>query len=512
MEKESSTRPKASAQTPETGILKDFYAVNPPFGNVAIKYERGAPLYTVVEPTITEQERISLGRLKEYLLEEVNPPHEVLHEDHESKKMEEFLSSQAQRVIKDYKLKVSKDAFEKIMYYIKRDFLGYGKIDVMIRDPNIEDVSCDGVSIPIYVWHRSYESIPSSIVYDSREELDALVSRLAYKSGGQITVSKPIHEGTLPGGYRIHLTLDEVSKRGATFTIRKFLAEPLTMIDLIILGALSPKIASYFWILVENLRSMLVVGPTAAGKTTTLGSISMFIRPEMKVITIEELREIRLPHENWIPMVARSSFQDGASAVSLFDLLKSSLRQRPDYIIVGEVRAEEAYTLFQAISIGHGGLATMHAENVDSAMKRLLTRPMEIPPVLIPLMNVVALMGRVKIRDKITRRMLSVKEVTGFEGSAPTLHNIFDWSGEVKDTFEFSGESFVFNKISEMRHIPVETLYRELDNRETILCWMAQKKIRRYLEVAEVIRRYYASPQEVLHVARTGGDWTFGQE
>ncbi len=510
MERELISKTNPSMQSTDSGILKDFYSVNPPFGNVAIRFERGIPLYTVVEPTLTGQEKTSLQKLKEYLLDEVNPTHEVLHEDDDVVKMEEFLSSQTMRIIKDYKLGVSKEAFDKIMYYVKRDFLGYGKIDVMLRDPNIEDVSCDGVGIPIYVWHRSYESIPSSIVYPTPEELEGLVSRLAYRSGGQINVSRPIHEGALPEGYRVHLTLDEISKRGATFTVRKFLAEPLTMIDLIILGGLSPKIASYLWILVENLRSILVVGSTAAGKTTTLGSVAMFIRPEMKVISIEELREIKLPHENWIPMVARSSFQDGASAISLFDLLKSSLRQRPDYIIVGEVRGEEAYTLFQAISIGHGGLATMHAENVDSAMKRLLTRPMDIPPLLLPLMNVVVLMGRVKIRDRITRRVVAVVEV-GFEGSVPTLQSIFDWTGEVKDSFEFSGQSFIFKKISEIRHTSLETLYRELEDRETVLSWMAQKKIRRYREVAEIVRRYYTSPQEVLHVARTGDDWNFGQ-
>jgi flagellar protein FlaI len=486
--------------------LKDFYQVSPPFGNIAIRQVRGVTNYEVIEPTLSEKETKSLGQLKSLLLEEVTVSLDVVKDFEE---VSLYIEKQARRIAKDYKIKVSDEAFDKLLYYLKRDFLGYGKVDVMIKDPNIEDISCDGIDIPIYVWHRNFESIPSNVSFSTRSELVSFIVRLAYKSGGQITVSKPILEGTLPEGYRTHLTLDEVSKRGPTFTIRKFMSEPLTIVDLLSSNVLNPKIGAYLWLAIENLRSIMIVGPTASGKTTTMGAVAMFIKPEMKIVTIEEIREVKLPHQNWIPMVTRTSFQDGVQEVSLFELLKSALRQRPDYIIVGEARGEEAYTLFQAISVGHGGLATIHADSISTAVKRLLTKPMDIPPILIPLMNIVILMGRVKVGEKITRRITNVGEILSVNPSTQvaSINSLFECTGELKDTFEIKTQSFVFKQIAEYKHIPEEDLYKELDNRELILKWMVDRRITRYAEVAEIIREYYYNPTEIYNIARLGEEW-----
>ncbi|MEE9509355.1 MAG: type II/IV secretion system ATPase subunit, partial [Candidatus Bathyarchaeia archaeon] len=312
--------------------------------------------------------------------------------------------------------------------------------------------------------------------------------------------------GTLPEGFRVHLTLEEISKRGDTFTIRKIRANPFTIIDLINFGTISPHIAAYFWILIENLRSIIVAGATASGKTALLNSIAMFIRPEMKVVTIEEVRELRL-HENWIPMVTRPSFQLGVQEVTLFDLLKSSLRQRPDYIIVGEVRGEEAYTLFQSISVGHGGLCTIHAEDVETVEKRLLTKPMDIPSMLIPMMNVIVLIRRTKIRDSTVRRVLDISEITGVmeESERAVFKKIYEWDSGT-DSFVFTAksasESHIFKKITELRHVPLETLQEELKRREYILKWMVRKNIKSYDEVADIVRRYYLNPNDVVNRAR----------
>jgi flagellar protein FlaI len=302
------------------------------------------------------------------------------------------------------------------------------------------------------------------------------------------------------------LTLEEISKRGDTFTIRKVKATPFTIIDLINSGTMSPHMAAYFWILTENLRSIIIAGITASGKTALLNSIAMFIRPEMKVITIEEVRELRL-HENWIPMVTRPSFQPGVQEVTLFDLLKSSLRQRPDYIIVGEVRGEEAYTLFQSISVGHGGFCTIHAEDVVTVKKRLLTKPMDIPPMLIPMMNVIALIGRAKLRDTAVRRVLDVSEITGVdERTGSTMFmKVYEWDPG-SDSFIFNiksaAESFVFKKITSVKHVPMEVLLNELERREYVLKWMVQKNIKNYDDVADIVRRYYLNPNDVYNRAR----------
>jgi archaeal flagellar protein FlaI len=378
-----------------------------------------------------------------------------------------------------------------------------------MRDTRIEDISCDGVGIPIYVWHRDYESIPTNVQFSTKEELASFIIRLAYQSGGQITVAQPILEGNLPEGYRAHLTLDEVSKRGSTFTIRKFRDEPPTIGDLMQWGTISPRIGAYLWICMENLKSILIVGATASGKTTTLGALAMFIKPEMKIVTIEELREVKLPHQNWIPMVTRESSQPGVAELGLYDLLKSALRQRPDYIIVGEIRGEEAYTLLQAISTGHGGISTIHADSVSTAIKRLLTKPMDIPGILLPLMSTFLMMSRVKIGDKFARRMTNVGEIASFneQTRSASVISLFEWSGELKDTFDMKGQSNVFKQIADAKHIPEEEVYSEMEKKEQILQWMLNKKVHTYKDVADIIRMYYYNPMEVYEMARLGEDW-----
>jgi flagellar protein FlaI len=485
--------------------FKEFYPVNDPYGYVGIKIDKETEKlhYLTIEPTMDEYEKQTLNRLKAIIKEEANVPLSVLKDEAQ---IEDYLTNQIKRAIKTFNLEISEDSIAKFIYHMKRDFLGYGILDILIRDPNIEDISCNGAGIPIYVWHRYYESIPTNVIYHSKEELGSFITRLAYKAGHQISVSRPILEGALPEGFRVHLTLEEISKRGDTFTIRKVRANPFTIVDLMDFSTISSHMAAYFWILVENLRSIIVAGATASGKTALLNSISTFIKPEMKVVTIEEVRELRL-HENWIPMVTRPSFQPGVQEITLFDLLKSSLRQRPDYIVVGEIRGEEAYTLFQSISVGHGGLCTIHAENVETVEKRLLTKPMNIPPLLIPLMNVVVLIGRTKLRGTTVRRVLDVSEITGVDESTrrAIFKKIYEWDSG-SDSFIFSqksaSESYIFKKITELKHVPLEELLNELERRQYILKWMVHKNIKSYDDVANVVRRYYLSPNDVYNRAR----------
>ncbi|MDG7001044.1 MAG: type II/IV secretion system ATPase subunit [Nitrososphaerota archaeon] len=503
--KESTRLPAAQFSSGET-VLRDYYEVNPPFGNVAIRSINNVTTYEVIEPTLTDDEKKKIDRLKLLLLEEVKAPLGIIYGQG---KVEEYIDLNTARLIKNYKLDIPKEAQDKALYYLKRDFLGYSKIDVMMRDVRVEDISCDGVGIPLYVWHRDYESIPSNVTFNSKDELASFIIRLAYKSGGQITVAQPILEGSLPEGYRTHLTLDEVSKRGSTFTIRKFREEPPTIVDLMLWGTISPRIGAYLWICVENLKSLLIVGATASGKTTTLGALAMFMKPELKIVTIEELREIKLPHENWIPMVTRESTQEGVAELGLYDLLKSALRQRPDYIIVGEIRGGEAYTLLQAISTGHGGISTIHADSVQTALKRMLTKPMDIPGMLLPLMSTLVMMSRVKIGDNYARRATNVSELVGFneQNKNPQLNQLFEWTGELKDTFEMKGQSNVFKQIAEGKHIPEEEVYSDMEHKQQILDWLLNKKIRSYADVSGIIREYYYNPTAIYEMARLGEDW-----
>lgn len=460
--------------------------------------------YEVIEPTLRKEEDKYLEEIKKLLMEELD----VSVKDLETKEnAAEFLKRKVAQVIKNYKLKIPTEAVEKLMYYIVRDYVGYGKIDPLMRDHMIEDISADGVNIPIYVWHREYESLPTNIIYKSAEELNSFLVRLAFISGKQISIASPLLDASLPDGSRIQMTYgSEITRRGSTFTIRRFRGDPLTITDLLTLKTLSADIAAYLWYAIENRASVLVVGGVAAGKTTTLNCLSMFIKPEFKVVSVEDTQELNLPHENWIPSVTRGgSGKRQTGDITLYDLLKAAVRQRPDYIIVGEVRGEEAYTLFQAMSTGHLGMCTIHGESVDSAIHRLEAEPMNIPRSLLHMLDIILVQGRTEIGGKPARRALSVTEMVGSDPKTKELltNDVYKWNA-VADSFSYLGRSYVLERIMRKLSITAQEVQSELQRRKIVLEWMIKNKIRKYTDVAGVIREYYADPMRVYHKARVG--------
>lgn len=460
--------------------------------------------YEVIEPTLLKEEQRYLDEIKTLLMEELSVSVKDL-ETHE--KAVEYLKGKVADVIKDYKLKIPKETVEKLMYYIVRDFIGYGKIDALMRDHMIEDISADGVDIPLYVWHREYESLPTNIVFKCADELNNFIIRLAFLAGKQISIASPMLDASLPDGSRIQMTYgSEITRRGSTFTVRRFRVDPLTISDLLTLKTLSSDMAAYFWYAIENRASVLVAGGVATGKTTILNCLSMFIKPEFKIVSVEDTAELNLPHENWIPSVVRGGAEEKkAGAITLFDLLKAAVRQRPDYIIVGEVRGQEAYTLFQAMATGHLGMCTVHAESVDSAIHRLESEPMNIPRPMISMIDAVLVQGRLEISGRPTRRSLSVTEIVGLDPRTKDIltNQVFKWDSR-SDSFIYSGRSYVMQRTMEKTGLREPEMQAEIQRRKMVLEWMVKNKIRRYSDVAGLIREYYADPTRVYRKARVG--------
>ena len=408
--------------------------------------------------------------------------------------------------IKDYRLKIDEDSIDKFRYYIIRDFLGYGKIDPLMKDPLIEDISADGVNIPIYVWHRDYESLPTNIIFKNSAELNSFIVRLAYLAKKNISLAMPILDASLPDGSRIQMTYgSEITRRGSTFTIRRFRVDPLTITDLLSLGTLSSEMAAYFWYAIENRASFLVAGGVAAGKTTILNCFSMFIKPGLKLVSVEDTAELNLPHENWIPSVARTGFgsENASGNVTLFDLLKAAVRQRPDYLIVGEVRGEEAYTLFQAMATGHLGMGTIHGESASSVIHRLESEPMNIPRPLLTMINAIPVQLRTEVNGKPVRRTRSVTEIIGLDPKTRELktHEVYHWNAR-SDSFEYAGKSYLIEEKMKRKGLNEREVKEELEKRKTVLDWMVKKGIRKYTDVVSVIRDYYADPNRVFRKAR----------
>ncbi|MBX5326263.1 MAG: type II/IV secretion system ATPase subunit [Candidatus Bathyarchaeia archaeon] len=479
--------------------IVERYPLYEPFVHVAIVQNpsTGEFKYILDELQLDDLERNIYNRILDILLSEIESPKEEITDPRK------FFANEARNIVDKYRISLGwlpDVSWYKILYHAERDLVGFGKIDPLMRDPNIEDVSCDGVEKPVYVWHRKYESIESNLRFSNDDELDNTVVKLVHMAGKHVSSAFPIVDASLPGKHRLAVCYRrEVTPFGTAFTIRKFREDPYSMIDLINLGTFSEEMAAYFWLCLENHASIMVLGGTAAGKTTALNSLACLIKPGSKIITIEETAELNLPHENWVSLIARRSYGLGENItgeVTLFDLVKTSMRHRPDVLIVGEVRGNEAYVLFQALATGHGGMCTMHAENLDSAVKRLTSKPMDIAPSYIPLMNIVLSVQRVQLQKqgerRVNRRVLSVDEIAAYE----EYRNTFKWKAAEDEHQPFLDNSTMLSYISERVGYSKKQLIKEIERRKNILHWMREQNIRSYKDVAAIIAEYCIRPKE----------------
>jgi len=494
-----------TAEVPSS--FKEVFPLIEPYAYAAITHDPGTGglLYYVIEPTLLENDKILLEKIHSLLLEELDIDVRKISTKEEAQKL---LRAKVMNVVKAYKLTIPTETLEKLMYYLTRDFVYHGRLEPLMRDHMIEDISCDGPNVPIYIWHRQYESIPSNVKFESHRELDNFVVKLAYLCGKHISIASPIVDGGLADGSRLQLTYaKEVTRHGSSFSIRRFKADPLTITDLISFNTLSSEMGAYFWYALEKKACILVAGGTASGKTTLLNCISMFILPDNKIITIEDTPELNLLHKNWIASIARLGFGTAGSSaeITLFDLLKAAMRQRPDYIIVGEVRGEEAFTLFQAMATGHGGLSSLHADSVLSVVRRLESAPLNIPRTLLPTLNLICVQSRMRINNKPARRLIHMADVLGIDPSSGEvdLNDVFKWDPRT-DSFTYSGRSHTIERLAERVGLSRETVQEEMQRRKTVLEYMVKKNIRRYLDVGAVIRDYYTDPVKTFEKARLG--------
>ena len=457
---------------------------------------KGGLQYTVIEPTLSLRDKEKFEIIKKLLMTELSVS---LHDIKSKENAEKRLTRKIAQLIKKYKLEIPAKNVSKITYYAVRDFIHLGKIEPLMRDHMVEEISCDGTNIPLYIWHREYESIPTNIIFKTDKELNNFARKVSYMSGKHVSMANPIVDASLPDGSRINLTLGhEITKRGSTFTIRRFRADPITIIDLIKFQTMTTDIAAYLWYVAEKNSTMLVAGGTASGKTTALNALASFIRPGQKIVTIEDTQELNLPHENWIPAVSRQNFTDGGiGEITQYDLLRAALRQRPDIIIVGETRGREAFTLFQAMATGHGGFSSIHADSVEATLTRLSSAPMDIPKTLISnTLDLIYLQLKLRIKDKSVRRVIQISEIVGLDQTTGEIstHEIFKWDPQT-DTHTFAGNSILLDKIKERFGESDEQINYELSKRKLAIEWMVKNNIRDHKEVSSNIREFYADPE-----------------
>jgi len=455
-------------------------------------------IYEIEEPVLDEIEERYKDQIVEAMKSMIDFNEIVKRSD---KTIFEYIDKRFKILAMEMGLNISYETYKKIYYYLCRDFIGFNETEPLLRDYFVEDIECNGNNSPVYIIHRVFRNLKTTLRFKDNDRLESFVEKLAQRCGKSISYARPILDGSLPDGSRVNATYTkDITSKGPTFTIRKFTKTPWTPPQLIGFNTLSPEMLAYLWLLIEHKMNILVIGGTASGKTTLLNAISFFIPPEARVVSIEDTRELNLPRDNWLPSVSRSATGLGTSGeIDLYELLRASFRQAPDYVIVGEVRGKEASVLFQGMASGHSSISTIHADSVETVIKRLETPPIELSPTLLNVIDTMCIMTHAIVDKHETRKLREIVEIVDVDHEGVAITNTpFVWNSR-EDRFYFKKESKIFDKIAKRYGMTKENLLKEFTRRTQLLYAIYQAKIFKFHEVQDLINEYYKKPEEVLN-------------
>jgi flagellar protein FlaI len=486
------------------------YPLIEPFAYAKISWDPDGRklIYRVVEPAMEGDDIGTMKKIEEALMELIDVKMSVLKNKEEAI---QYLQSKIQKVLDEMNIKLSSERYTKITYYLVRNFVGLNEIEPLMFDPYIEDIGCSGLDTPIFIIHKRFGSLETSVTYTDPEVLSNFVIKVSERCGRYISYATPLLDGRLPDGSRVQASFaKDVTTKGPTFSIRKFRSNPFSPIDLIEMKTVSESMMAYLWVLIQHNVSILISGGVSTGKTSFLNAMSMFIPREEKIVSIEDTREINLPHENWIPAVSREGFGipeitgKKYGEVDLFDLLKESFRQNPDYVVVGEVRGKEAYVMFQGMASGHASIGTMHAGSVEDVMKRLQTPPIELSPSLIESLDVMIVMINAKEKGKSSRRVKEVDEIQSIDSKTGIAHakKIFTWIPSEDSFQDVIQESTLLQKISFAEGIQLQKTISEINDRKAVLFWMLRNRIMDFMQVCDLINLYYKDKPAVMSMIK----------
>lgn len=461
------------------------------------------PQYDITKKDYSPEEKILLGEMRENLVDLAISTGEnfQVSEERLLNDIRNFLFLRLTGP--DQNASVPNEYLDRLSRKFLRDIIGYGAIDPLIQDDELEEIMIIGTGKPIFVYHREYGMMKTNLQFDNEGELRDLIDSIARQINRRIDQESPILDGRLMDGSRINATIPPVSADGPSLTIRKFRRDPLTIIDLINSRTISLDLAGFLWLCIDGLgvksANAIISGGTSSGKTTTLNALSAFINPNERIITIEDTLELQIPHEHVIRMETQPANVEGKGELTMNDLVKNSLRQRPDRIIVGEVRADEAITLFTALNTGHSGFGTLHSNDARETITRLTNEPMSVPEIMIQAIDFIIMQNRIYTPSGVSfRRISEVAEVVGMEEGTVQLNKIFQWNPE-RDTIDKIGiTSNTLRQIATLSGKSIIELQNEIENRKLVLKHMVTQNIRSVEGVNGVIELYYKSPQKVL--------------
>lgn len=469
------------------------------------------PQYDIVRQDYSPEEKILLGEIRENLVDLAISSGESYHPNQDKllNDIKNFLFARLSE--NQSNNNITNEYLDRLSHKLLRDLIGYGKIDPLIHDDDLEEIMIIGIEKPVFVYHRKYGMMKTNIQFHDERELIDLIDSIAMQINRRIDQESPILDGRLLDGSRINATIPPISADGPSLTIRKFKKDPLTIIDLINSKTLSIELAAFFWLCIDGLgiksANAIISGGTSSGKTTTLNALSAFINPKERIITIEDTLELQIPHEHVIRMETRPANVENKGELTMNDLVKNSLRQRPDRIIVGEVRAEEAITLFTALNTGHSGFGTLHSNDARETITRLTNEPMSVPEIMIQAIDFIIMQNRIYTPSGVSfRRISEVAEVVGMEEGIVQLNKIFEWNPETDTVDNVGVSSKTLSQIANLSGKSLNELYGEINNRQTVLQHMVNFNIRSVSEVNSVLELYYKDPEKVLNRIMLQGD------
>lgn len=484
------------ASLPEVNVI---YPISDPLFIHIIKHRTEGGRYIVVEPPLGDDLRDKMYMIKRKVLRKASrSPTPEKNQEFEDKLYEliDDVTQAKKRLISMGNDKVDVEAKDipLIKYHLKKRIMGYDLLEPLLYDPYIEDIHCISLS-NLKVLHVVFGLLETDLAFENEERLENYVRRMSNRMGKNVTEGKPIVDGALPMGSRVNIVYSrDVSKSGPSFTIRNFSSEPITISQIIAWNTLSPKMAAYLWLCLEFGMSIVVSGVTASGKTTTMNSLLPFIGYNQKIFTAEDTPEVSVPQPTWQRLITRDTGPEGAR-VELFDLIKTALRSRPDYIIIGEVRGREGSAAFQAIQTGHPVISTFHASAIDKLIQRFTGDPINVPIRFMDNLNVCLFQQIVYHNGQILRRCSSVVELLGYfkEKGGVQTRQVFYWD-PVRDTHEFMGmnNSYILEDLiaPKLRLTDRKKIYDELDDRTRIVERIVNAGITKHDDVADIFKSY----------------------
>ena len=499
--KAAKTQPKGIVELFASSVKKDVIERTELAEIIKVEGEKN-PVYNVFMPKLTKEDKTLLKEIETKVIDKLDIDPTQIKDKNEA---ETIVTEKIHKFINNaYSLGPEKT--RNFTTFVLNNIVGYGILEPVLKDEKLEEVMVIGTGKNVYVSHSSYGICRTNLVFDEDEDVERIVERIAASVGRRIDRATPLLDARLKDGSRVNATIPPISVDGPTITIRKFKADPLTVVDLITFNTLTSDITSYLWYVVEGAgikpSNILVAGGSGSGKTTTLNCLCSFIPDTQRIITIEDTAELQLPATHWIRLETKPPNIEGEGEVNMDDLVKNTLRMRPDRVIVGEVRGPEARTLFTAMNTGHdGSMGTLHSNSAKETITRLTNPPMSVPSIMMPALDLILMEQRIYLKGTTVRRITEIAEVTeesGEGGETVVLNNVYQWNPKTDILEPTEIPSTIKQKLARIQGITIKDVDAEISRRKKVIDYMVKKKIKNIAQVGKIFSRYYSDNAGLL--------------